>query len=286
MNDESAQGPDHMLAAGYFSWRAPAWKRVLGTLLVLVAWSGFACGGCTVLTAGMIGHPLGSQSGALVALAVTLGLWGVGTFLRRSYARAQPDAAIEAYLDRLLAWRIEALKARGIERLGLHVASDSSRPDDRALAAPPHVLRVGIWPTDTDGSPAATFVRQGRDGVYRFSRHELTVFCLAEHHLGRFRCVFDLASESCITEETGDYHYKDVVSLETSQEQVTRPEGSQLVRRHFEMRFSDGRKVRVPFEIADPMTTTDDNRAWDAITALRKLLADKRGMYVQLRHGP
>jgi len=62
--------------------------------------------------------------------------------------------------------------------------------------------------------------KKGGDGCYRFSRYRVMVLIPTEQHLGVFSCVHNLISNIYGDSATGEYFYKDVVSIRTEQNET------------------------------------------------------------------
>lgn len=145
---------------------------------------------CVVIISGLFAAGL--------AFAAVFFYWIVKTRYESLYRRAEPKPP-DAMVD---AWHhddIERLKRYALGRLDLiaeQVAADNPN-----------------GPLVVVGSGPASKVTTGRDGVIRFSSHDVLIIYLTTYHLAAFKCIVDLHDGAIKTEMTQEYHYNDVVSV-------------------------------------------------------------------------
>jgi hypothetical protein len=68
------------------------------------------------------------------------------------------------------------------------------------------------------GPQMPTYIAAGKDGTLRFSRYEVVIIYLTRYHLGAYSCDLDFMTGMVLSEQTQEYHYVDVVSVSTTNE--------------------------------------------------------------------
>ena len=75
-----------------------------------------------------------------------------------------------------------------------------------------------LW--DTAGAPI--WFRKGKDGVLRYTPVNVTILSMTQNQLLTYQCVLDLTTGNPMNESTDEYFYKDVVSVATKTESITK----------------------------------------------------------------
>ncbi len=233
--------------------------------LSMVTGSGQSVGGCAVFFA---------------VPGILLGLWGGGRLwqARSSYRRqlriaaAGPgDEDVQSWLDQDLG----QVRRRALQALGL---SDEELVSDLlTIVAPVLWSTRGIRPDDL-------LFKAGRDGRARFGVYSVAAIALTERHLGIFRCEYNFVRDEARNETTCEYHYRDIVSVSTSEvsSSLLLPSGEELTTvQEFRVSVPNGEAIRITVDAPAirRLTGTDalpSSGAEKAVRAIRTMLRQKK----------
>lgn len=108
--------------------------------------------------------------------------------------------------------------------------------------------------------------KQGKDGRFRFSRYKIMILIPTEEHLGVFTVTYDFINNTFYNQMTGEYFYKDIVSIRTERERdlsITFTDG-----RSFDISIPSDKHARKIYECLDvPFVPFDD-----AVQVIRKMV--------------
>lgn len=126
-------------------------------------------------------------------------------------ARSQPKPS-DHQMDQWLADAIGPTIEAGFNRL------DIARSELVNQAAGPLVV-VGFPDTQTGDFRLA----RGKDGQVRASHYDILAVYLTEWRLSTYQRVLDMETGAFITDQTREFHYRDIVSVATSSDRVSWP---------------------------------------------------------------
>jgi hypothetical protein len=166
----------------------------------------------------------------------------------------------DAEFDRCLGHALRATPRGAIRKLGLE---DSDVLGKYVYFWTPPAADVAAAEAGTSFVPNR--FRRGRDQRYRFASYNVMILVPTETHLGVYTASMDLLSWAWQSEATGEYFYRDVVSIQT------RPGTLALTfrdSRAFELAFPTGWLAEALYEVHDvpfvPMA--------DAAQVVRKMI--------------
>ena len=126
-------------------------------------------------------------------------------------ARSEPKPS-DHQMDQWLADAIGPMIEAGFNRL------DIARSELVNPAAGPLVV-VGF-----PDSPSARFrLARGKDGHVRASHYDILAVYLTQWRLSTYQCVLDMETGAFVTDQTREFHYRDIVSVATSSDRVSWP---------------------------------------------------------------
>ncbi|MEV6946880.1 hypothetical protein AB0N07_33925 [Streptomyces sp. NPDC051172] len=262
----------------------------LGLVLLFAAGGGAAVLGFVMLVAGAI---VGIQG------------WNAKRVYDAAYAQAVPRPS-DTDIDQLIGMDSFSIMNRSLPQLGLTA-------DD--LVAPRAVTGAGGASFDdiaakagSQGGPRRQGDNQlmvwgpafpcrmaiGDDGRMRYSRYEFMVICPTHYQLAIYRCELDLFSGQLQSEQTHEYHYKDVVAVRTASVPLYRegisitPRPSQVAAfarydtvRRMEIIVSSGDRSSITLRVSSAAdVTVDSNDALDfpqVLERVRATLREKKG---------
>ncbi len=216
-------------------------------------------------------HPTGL--GCAVMNLVSFGGPGLAMILiaLRMYRPQPTDAEVDA-------WFTEArtnLVGEAVRSLGIS--------EDELVSEPLVVTGPILW--KTPGIPDRDLaLKRGADGVARFSVYRLSVIVFTDRHLGAFATDYNFIKDVHLNDSTREYHYRDVVSVSTSEESTsyTLPTGEKLTSvQEFRLSVASGESIAVAIDAAqirklagvDSLTSTG---AEQAVQAIRAMLREKK----------
>ena len=84
------------------------------------------------------------------------------------------------------------------------------------------VIDPGTPPLLVVGFPQAAAYRlaRGRDGLVRSDKYDILVVYLTNWHLCTYQCILDMETGAFISDETREFHYRDVLSVATSSDRI------------------------------------------------------------------
>lgn len=129
----------------------------------------------------------------------------------RMRALAEPKPS-DHQMDEWLLEAIDPIIKRGFQRL------DITRDELVNPAAEP-LWVVGFPDTPTDRVRLA----RGKDGQVRASRYDILVVYLTKWRLSTYQCVLDMETGAFVTDQSHEFHYRDIVSVATSSDRVSWP---------------------------------------------------------------
>ncbi|MBN9382040.1 MAG: hypothetical protein J0H74_14830 [Chitinophagaceae bacterium] len=147
----------------------------------------------------------------------------------------------------------------------------------------PLVIRSPIlWLTHGIDNTDLVF-KKGKDKYVRFGVYNVTIFILAEHLLASYRCDYDFIRKVALNETTREYHYRDIVSVNTEESSTnyTLPDGQRLIKaQSFRLSVASGENIRITIEVHQFKTMTrgeiPSTGAEAAVKVIRNMLRDKK----------
>jgi hypothetical protein len=116
-----------------------------------------------------------------------------------AYAKAEPKPSDE----QMDGWRngdLVRIRKQSLSKLDLVPEQVMGDPNDPIMVVGP-----------SEGARLAV----GKDGILRFSGHDIVIVYLTDYHLAAYSCTVNMATGLETKESTQEYHYKDVVSVAT-----------------------------------------------------------------------
>jgi hypothetical protein len=122
----------------------------------------------------------------------------------KKFAEPKPT---DAQMDLWLAEAFDPARSEGFKRLD--IVRDQ-------------VIDPGTPPMIVVGFPQAVSYRlaRGRDGLVRCDKYDILVVYLTNWHLCTYQCILDMETGAFISDETREFHYRDVLSVATSSDRV------------------------------------------------------------------
>lgn len=128
---------------------------------------------------------------------------------------------------------------------------------------------------------------KGKDNVWRYSSHNITVFFLTDHQAIFYQGVIDLGTGCIISDITNEFPYKDITNLHTSTEykMTVKVEGKELLKRGFRtfsICTSGSDRMEVSYNFKTEKNEDDqftDSGADYAVKALRKRLKEYKDKF-------
>lgn len=246
------------------------WLLVVASVLLLISVSLFSnsgsmSGGCAMFFA---------------VPGIVVGLWGGGRLLRvqwnhrrrRLESAAGPgDEEVQGWLDQ----GISRVKDGALQSLGL--SEEELVSDLLTIVAPV------VWTTTGIGAGDLLF-RTGSAGCARFGVYSIAVIALTDRHLGSFRCEYNFLQDTILDEKTCEYHYRDIVSVSTSEVSTTLllPSGeTRTTVQEFRVSVPNGEAIRITVDAPEirRMIGADSfpsSGAEKAVRAIRAMLRQKK----------
>ncbi len=201
MNDPYAHLTPRQAAVRRYFTPTPAFPRVIGSSLV------------TVLGLILLLAATASAFYAVAGLVVMfLGArkWVPRVYRYYQYKKLAEPKPTDAQMDLWLAEAFDPARSEGFKRL------DIVRDQMIDPGAPP-LLVVGF--------PQAVSYRlaRGRDGLVRCDKYDILVVYLTNWHLCTYQCILDMETGAFVSDETREFHYRDVLSVATSSDRVALP---------------------------------------------------------------
>jgi hypothetical protein len=126
-------------------------------------------------------------------------------------ARSEPKPS-DHQMDQWLADAIGPMIDKGFDRL------DIARNELVNPAGGPLVV-VGF----PDRANGHFRLARGKDGQVRASHYDILAVYLTEWRLSTYQCVLDMETGAFVTDQTREFHYRDIVSVATSSDRVSWP---------------------------------------------------------------
>ncbi len=143
------------------------------------------------MTGGLLGF------GGIIGLIVTGKKWyDLRKEYTEAYKRAEPKAS-DKQMDEWLTKGLGDVTAEARRRLDL---------DELDIKAVPLMI---------DGPAQKSYIAAGEDRILRFSRHNILLVFLTDHHVATFQCILDLGLGEILEDRTQEFPYKDITNLET-----------------------------------------------------------------------
>jgi hypothetical protein len=122
----------------------------------------------------------------------------------KKFAEPKPT---DAQMDLWLAEALDPARSEGFKRLD--IVQDQ-------------VIDPGTPPLLVVGFPQAASYRlaRGRDGLVRSDKYDILVVYLTNWHLCTYQCILDMETGAFISDETREFHYRDVLSVATSSDRI------------------------------------------------------------------
>jgi hypothetical protein len=118
--------------------------------------------------------------------------------------------ATDQEMDQWFYQEVEALKPKALQKLGFD-ASD-------AVGDP-----VVVWGPRVENTANVPFqIKAGKDSLIRYNPVDLTILNFGANQLLCYQCCYDRFTGNVLQESTDEYFYKDVVSVSTKTENVSR----------------------------------------------------------------
>lgn len=126
-------------------------------------------------------------------------------------ARSEPKPS-DHQMDQWLADAIGPMVEKGFDRL------DIAR--NELVNPPAGPLVVVGFPDRANGHFR---LARGKDGQVRASHYDILAVYLTEWRLSTYQCVLDMETGAFVTDQTREFHYRDIVSVATSSDRVSWP---------------------------------------------------------------
>ncbi len=123
---------------------------------------------------------------------------------------AEPKPS-DTQMDLWLAEAFDPARSEGFKRLDI-VRDQLIDPET------PPLLVVGF----PQGEVSYRLAR-GRDGLVRCDKYDVLVVYLTNWHLCTYQCILEMETGAFISDETREFHYRDVLSVATSSDRVVIP---------------------------------------------------------------
>ncbi len=201
-----------------------------------------------------------------------LKFWRKKSEYDKEYAVAEPKPS-DQQMDKWLEQDKRKLMSDAMKKLEL-VPEQILRPDEPLLIIGPQM---------------PTYIAAGKDGILRFSRYEVVVIYLTSYHLGAYSCDLDFTTGLVLSEETQEYHYTDVVSVSTTNENspfnVTTVDNKVhpiASHQQFSLSVANGDRIKVTVAFPQLEGILQEGKllpsgAEKAISNLRAMLREKKG---------
>lgn len=199
-----------------------------------------------------------------------------------------PGPTDEQY-DQWVTEDLEKLHARALEKTG---TDESEVVGEAQMVYGPRIWNV---------SGSEVYFKTGKDGVVRYTPIGVTVINFTQHQIVSYGCALDTLTGNPVNEQTDEYFYRDVVSVQTQTTTLTWDKSEvstirntllkEMVQKEgklqlnasetFELTTSGGTSVKVFLrnhlvETAAGKGRIDTSRAEKAIQVVRKMLRDKK----------
>lgn len=115
------------------------------------------------------------------------------------FQKAEPKPSDEQ-MDKWRSGDLERIRKQSLPKLDLVQDQVMGNPNDPIMVVGP-----------SEGARLAV----GKDGMLRFSSHDIVIVYLTDYHLAAYSCTVNMATGLETKESTQEYHYKDVVSVAT-----------------------------------------------------------------------
>jgi hypothetical protein len=272
-----------------------------------------ACGGAGVVL-GLLMLVAGSGGTAflgfvLVAAGGVIGVkgWSAKQVYDAAYARAIPRPS-DQDIDQIIGMDTLSIVNRSLPQLGL-TADDLVEPrgvtrasgarfDDLLSKTGPKDDRPGANQLVVSGPALPCHLAIGLDSKLRYSKYAFMVICPTNYHLAVYRCELDLYTGALGFERTAEYHYADVVAIQTqtlpldyrrgipihlrpSQSDASRRLDSQLT---MEIVVASGDRVSITLSICSAADVTVDSGGnseslefQHVLQRVRQMLREKKG---------
>jgi hypothetical protein len=192
------------------------------------------------------------------------------------------QVASDAEIDQWTQDDLSKLNKRSLDKLGTDA---SELVGEAVIITGPRLSNLG---------PSKFGYRKGKDNILRFTPVNSTIINFTQNQLLIYRCALDLISGNPVNEQTDEYFYRDVVSVQTLSDTVSVSlpgkefQGLQLnAAEIFRLTTSGGTQVNMT--LRDPnlimkmgggeIPTTVAERA---IQTIRKMLREKKGATVSV----
>lgn len=236
----------------------------LGTVLIIVGLIGTLAQG--------LGIPV-----LLYGLYLTFKAQSTNEECKLKYEKSLKESEPKPSDEQMDMWRkedLERIRKQSLSKLDLlpeQVLGDPSKP----------IMVVG----PTEGARLAV----GKDGILRFSSHDIVIVYLTDYHLAAYSCTANMATGLETKESTQEYHYKDVVSV------ATQTDNSRLFKvvvygkdkplanyQKFSLSVASGEKIEVviSFPQLDDLiknASLAPTGAENAVKVIRAMLREKKG---------
>lgn len=125
--------------------------------------------------------------------------------------------------------------------------------------------------------------KKGKDRYVRFGVYNVTIFILAEHLLAAYTCDYDFLRKVALNETTREYHYRDIVSVNTEEfsTNYTLPDGQRLIKTQaFRLSVASGENIRIIIDSHQVRTMIrgdiPSTGAEAAMKVIRSMLREKK----------
>lgn len=210
--------------------------------------------------------------GLIVAGNGGVKFWRKKSAYDKAYAIAEPKPS-DKEMDNWLEQDKRRLAEDAMKKLEL-VREQVLRPDEPLVVIGPQM---------------PTYIAAGKDGILRFSRYEMVIIYLTNYHLGAYTCNLDFITGLVESEQTQEYHYTDVVSVSTTNENspfnvMTIDNKIHPIASHqqFSLSVANGDRIKVTVAFPQLEGILHEGKllpsgAEKAISNLRAMLREKKG---------
>lgn len=242
---------------------------MVGVIAAVIGLVAFTSGGWWLLC---LGGPLAFWAGTSWATKSSNNSTKKSDY-QEQYKEAEPKPSDEQ-MDNWHNIDLERIRKDVLTKLDLLPEQVMGNPDDPIMVV---------------GPSAGAYAALGKDSIIRFSNHDIVVVYLTDYHLAAYSCKVDMATGLQTKEATKEYHYKDVVSVETETDNsrvfkvVVDGEDKPLADyQKFALSVANGKKIEVVVSFPQLDNIIKNARleptgAENAVKLIRSRLREKKG---------
>lgn len=260
----------------------PSSPKVSYRKINIAKWTGFliAILGIPILAVGILPGMLMILFGFILFIAKLVSLRRRKAEYRILYKKREPKPSDEQ-MDKWFESDKNQIIKEAMKKLDLIPEQTLNENDPLVIVGP------FVGPTEQN------YAKEGQDGIYRFSDYEVVVIYLTNYHLAAFSCHLDFFDGSIIRGLTQEYHYTDIVSVETlyvnSDFELTEydKDGKEVKRsikeqQQFALSVASGQSITVTTALTQLQDVLQNDKLMPtgsekAIKTIRAMLREKKG---------